>query len=250
MRLVDLGRRRRHDPANRRHQSPHRRAQRARSVRHPLRAPHVDQFYLGGCVGFSGTNLLNTSAAWRSRVAFNRLVQHGRAGRSYLGNEDGLTNYHESTVRDPFEGEYPPDDTGSSATGLGDYWHEAGIIGGFDWVISGGMDVLIASVQATPCLFGSYWFDDMMSTDAAGVVTSAGAVTGGVSLENTGGHEYLCNAVLWGPHYRRGPGWWFGFEQSWGEHPEGFKPTFYMRDELVEHLIFGLAGDVMVPKLL
>ena len=244
MALVDLGRIRRHDPASRRYQSPHRGATRGRSVRHRLAAPHVDQFYLGGCVGFSGTNLLNTGAAVRSRAVFNRRVPIGRAGRTYLGNDDGIRNYHESTVRDPFEGIYPPDDSGSSAIGLAKWWAELGVIGGYDWVIAGGMDALIATVQATPVLFGSYWFDDMFATGPDGLLTSA-TDTAGASLDNTGGHEYLCNAVLY-----RGPGWLFGFEQSWGEHPQGFSPTFYMRDELVEHLIFGLAGDVMVPRLL
>lgn len=243
MTLVDLGRIRRHDPANRRHQTPYRRPERGRSVRHNLGADHVDQFYLGGCVGFSGVNLLNTGTAWRSRVAFNRRVRHGKAGRTYLGNEDGLTCYSASTVRDPFEGEYPPDDTGSSALGLGAYWTELGVINGFDWVISGGMDPLIATIQRTPALFGSYWFDDMMTTGPEGVLTSD--TDGAFDLDNSGGHEYLCNAVIW-----RGGRWWFGFEQSWGEEPIEFEPTFYMRDELVEHLIFDLAGDVMVPRLL
>lgn len=243
MSLVDLGRIRRHDPANRRHQTPHRQPERRRSTRHRLDAAHVDQFYLGACVGFSGVNLLNCAAAWRSRVVFNRAVRIGKAGRTYLGNDDGVHCYHESTVRDPFEGTYPPEDTGSSALGLGAYWRELGVIGGFDWVISGGMDPLIASVQRTPCLFGSYWFDDMMTTDAAGVLTST--CEGAQSLSDTGGHEYLGSGVLW-----RGGRWWFVFEQSWGEHPVGFSPTFYMVDELVEHLIFDLAGDVMVPRLL
>lgn len=247
MSLVDLGRRRRHEPANRRHQTPHRYPSRQISVRHTLAAEHRDQFYLGACVGGGGTNLLNTAIAWRSRVAFNRKVRHGGTGRTYLDNDDLLTNYSESTKRDPFDGEYPPDDTGSSALGLMAYWRELDVITGFDWVISGGMDPLIASIQHTPVLFGSYWFDDMMSTDPGGFkgaeVTSR--CEGAANLEDTGGHEYLGNAVL-----RREARWWFGFEQSWGEDPPGFAPTFYMRDDLVEHLIFGLAGDVAVPSLL
>lgn len=246
MSLVDLGRRRRHDPANRRHQTPHRKATPHLSVRHPLRARHVDQFYLGACVGGAGTNLLNCSIGWRSRTVFNKAVRIGKAGRTYLGNDDLIVNYHESTVRDPFDGEYPPEDTGSSALGLMDYWRELGVITDFDWVIDGGMDPLIATLQHRPVLFGSYWFDDMMTTGgglAYPLVTSQ--CEGVFDLDDSGGHEYLGNAVIW-----RGGRWWFGFEQSWGEDPPEFDPTFYMRDDLVEHLIFGLAGDVAVPKLL
>lgn len=242
MSLVDLGRIRRHDPANRRHQTPHRRAERGRSVRHHLGAEHVDQFYLGACVGFSSVNLLNCAPAWRSRVVFNRAIRYGKAGRTYLGNNDGIASYSEATRRDPWPGEYPPEDTGSSALGLGQWWRDLGVVTAFDWVISGGMDPLIASVQRTPCLFGSYWFDDMFATDD-GVLTSA--CEGAYNLDNTGGHEYLGSGVVW-----RGGRWWFVFEQSWGEEASEFSPTFYMVDELVEHLIFDLAGDVMVPRLL
>lgn len=246
MSLVDLGRRRRHDPANRRHQTPHRKPTRGLSVRHPLRARHADQFYLGACVGGSGNNLQNCSIAWRSRQVFNSRV-HANFTRRYLPNDDLIRQYHEATVRDPWPGEYPPDDTGSSALGLMQWWREFGIVSDFDWVISGGMDPLIASIQHTPVLFGSYWFDDMMYTNPTGFegaeVTSE--CEGVFGLDDAGGHEYLCNAVIW-----RGGRWWFGHEQSWGEDPPDFEPTFYMRDDLVEHLVFGLAGDVAVPKLL
>jgi hypothetical protein len=241
--VIDLGRRRRHDPASRRFESPHRRPTAGLSVRHRLGADHVDQFFLGGCVGYSGTNLLNTRPAWRSRRLFNSRVAHGRAGTTYLGNDDGLTNYSESTRRDPIEGTYPPNDTGSSALGLMKYWRHLGVITGYDWIISGGMDALLASLQHQPVLVGSYWFDDMMSTGERGVVTSACDQP----LEDTGGHEYLANAILWPDNPRRRL---IGFEQSWGEEPEGFAPTFYMGWDLVEHLVFGLAGDVAVPRLL
>ena len=83
-----------------------------------MNAPHVDQFFLSGCVGFSGTNMLNTTAGIRSRRTFNAVVPIGKAGSSYLGNDDGIRSYHEATLRDPYPGQYPPDDEGSSAIGL------------------------------------------------------------------------------------------------------------------------------------
>lgn len=237
MSSAGLGRRKLHDPRSRDYQSPHRKASRGLSVRHRIDAAHVDQFYLSGCVGYSGTNLLNTRPAARSRRVFNQAVPIGRAGATYLGNDDGLTNYSESTRRDPFPGQYPPDDEGSSALGLMKYWREAGVITGYGWVIAGGMDALLATLQHQPVLVGTAWFDDMMSTDGRGLVTSS------CSQDNPGGHEYLANAILWERRL-------IGYEQSWGEAPDGFAPTFYMSWDLAEHLIFGLGGDVAVPQLL
>lgn len=238
MPTVDLGRRELHDPASRAHQTPHRKAARGHSVRHRLGAKHLDQFYLSGCVGFSGGTLLNTAPAAASRRLFNR-SQHQRFTAGYLGNPDGIAGYSASTKRDPFAGEYPPTDEGSSALGLMKWWRELGIIDGYKWVIDGGLDALLATLQTQPLLIGSWWFDDMMTTDRRGLVTSA------CNLDDpgAGGHEYLANAVLWERKL-------IGFEQTWGEHPEGFSPTFYMRWELVEHLVFGLDGDVAVPGLL
>lgn len=239
MSSAGLGRRKLHDPRSRDYETPHRKATRGVSVRHRLDTDHVDQLYLSGCVGYSGTNLLNTRPAARSRRVFNQRVPIGRGGASYLGNDDGLTNYSESTKRDPFPGQYPPVDEGSSALGLMKYWRELGIITGFDWVISGGMDALLATLQHQPVLVGTMWFTDMMSTDDHGRVTSSCDVND----PNAGGHEYLANAVLWGQRL-------IGFEQSWGEQPPGFAPTFYMTFDLTEHLVFGLEGDVAVPRLL
>lgn len=237
---MDLGRRLHHDPESRRYASPLKAPVPRQSVRHRLDAEHVDQFYLGACVGFSGTNWLNTRAAYRSRRAFNAKVPIGKGRSSYLGNDDGIRNYHEATLRDPFPGEYPPTDDGSSAIGLMKWWAELGVIKRYDWTFS--FDAFLAELQRQPVLIGSYWFDDMMSTDRHGLVTSSCDMS-----SHPGGHEYLANAIIWhdDPAKRL-----IGYEQSWGEHPKGFAPTFFMSWELAEHLIIDLQGDVCVPRSL
>src|SRR5262249_42304523 len=111
-----LGRKIQHDPRSREHAFTAAGLP-TRHVRHAMNAPHVDQFYLSACVGFSGTNMLNTAAGVRSRRRFNVVVPIGKAGSSYLGNDDGIRNYHEATLRDPYPWQYPPKDEGSSAIG-------------------------------------------------------------------------------------------------------------------------------------
>ena len=222
-----------HDPRSRNYPYPVRNATRGLSVRHRFGAKHVDQFFTGGCVGFSGTNLLNCAAALRSRVEFNRRVLNAPAGRTYLVNDDGLVNYSESTKRDPFDWTYPPTDEGSSAVGLMKYWHEINVISGYDWTYT--FDGFLAALQRQPVSVGTNWFPDMFETDAKGLIhtTFAG---------EPGGHQYIATGLLWEPRLIQ-------FQQSWGENPPGFAPTFYMTWDTAEMLIVD-GGDVAVPRFL
>lgn len=232
---INLGRKLHHDPESRKYAAPQRKLDTRRNVRHAMNATHVDQFYLGGCVGFSGTNMLNTAAAVRSRRKFNTLVHTSRSTR-YLGNNDGIENYHEATIYDPFPGQYPPTDEGSSAIGLMKWWKKVGIIGSYTWTFT--FDQFLATLQHQPLLVGTNWFDDMMSTGADGIVHSKAAGNGG-------GHEYLATEIIWGKKL-------LGYEQSWGQNPPGFGKAgrFWMPMDLAEELIINQQGDVAVPSFL
>jgi hypothetical protein len=228
---TDLGRRILHDPLSRNHQIVAK-AQVGLSVTHPLKAPNVDQFYLGGCVGFSGTNLQNVGKAVNSRRMF-QLKVHNRPRNNYLVNDDGIENYHQATVYDDFEGVYPPTDEGSSALGLMKWWKSSGIIKEYKWIIDGGIESVAAAVQQTPVLFGSWWYANMTDPDSKHFVHATG--------EQQGGHEYLCNSIHWNTLASKR---YFGFENSWGD-----LPRFYMTWEEAEALLAD-DGDVAVPILL
>lgn len=228
-----FGRVAQHDPKSRNYAYPARRATRGLSVRHRFGAPHVDQFWTSGCVGYSGTNLLNCAAALKSRTMFNRRVRFGLSGRSYLGNDDGRVNYSESTKRDPFPWTFPPDDEGSSVVGLLEYWRELGVISGYDWTFT--FDGFLAALQRQPVTIGSWWYDDMMSTDSKGVIHTG--LSGG-----RGGHQYIATGLLWELRL-------IECQQSWGENPPGFAPTFYLPWDTMEGLIVD-GGDVAVPRFL
>lgn len=232
--MIGFGRRLLHDPKSRDY--AYTGTARRRNVRHLMNAPHVDQFYLGGCVGFSGTNLLNCTAAAKSRVRFNRVVQFGKKGRTYLGNDDGIKNYSEATKRDPFPGEYPPVDEGSSAIGLMRWWQNAGVITDYRWTFT--FDDFLAALSEQPVLIGSMWYDDMMETEPDGIIRSSASGSGG-------GHEYLATEIRWDLSL-------IGCEQSWGENPPGFgkQGRFWVPMDLAEELIIHQEGDVAVPNLL
>lgn len=230
-----LGRFKVHDERSETHQYI-RKASVGLSVRHRMLAPNDDQFYLGGCVGFSGTNLLNTRPATNSRKRFNTAIKGLKINR-FLDNNDGIRNYSEATKRDPFEGEYPPDDNGASALGLMKWWKELGLIESYKWVIDGGFESVVAALQETPVLFGTWWYEGLGEPNSRGLVTATG--------EQQGGHEYLANAIIWNklPSKRL-----IGFENSWGES-WGELGKFFMTWEQAEELWLD-DGDVAVPILL
>jgi hypothetical protein len=232
-----LGRIVHHDPKSRDHAFIRAAGPPTRDVRHAMNAPHVDQFFLSGCVGFSGTNMLNTAYAIRSRRKFNAVVPIGKAGSSYLGNKDGIRNYHEATLRDPYPGQYPPDDEGSSAIGLMKWWKEVGVITSYAWTFT--FDDFLTALSRQPVLCGTNWYDDMYATGPDGIIQTAAS-------GQYGGHEYLATEII--PSKKL-----LGFEQSWGQHPPGFgnrKGRFYMSYDLAEELIIHQQGDVAVPKLI
>lgn len=227
-----LGRIELHDPKSRNYEFAVRKDSRPISVRHAMNAPHVDQFYLSACVGFSGTNMLNCAAALRSRRKFNFIFNSSlRSLRGYLDNEDGITNYSNATVFDPFDWEYPPTDEGSSALGLMKFWNKQGIISGYDWCFT--FDQFLAALQRQPVLVGTEWFENMMTPDRLGRVQPTG--------ESVGGHEYLATQIIWKTRH-------IGFEQSWGES-WGMGGRFYMSFDAVEYLLTD-NGDAAVPRFL
>lgn len=196
-------------------------------------APNVDQFYTSGCVGFSGTNMLNCTAAQRSRRRWN-YWENGGSGRSskYLDNNDGLTNYGGATTYDPFDWIYPPTDEGSSAIGLMKFWLKYGIIDRYEWAFT--FDQFLAALQRQPVLVGTNWYKGMFNPSPYGVLSLTG--------NSVGGHEYLANAILWDKQL-------IGFENSWGEN-WGLRGRFYMPFDMAEELIINQQGDVAVPSFL
>jgi len=242
--MTDLGRRLLHDPRSREHAYTET-AGTLTHVRHTMNAQHVDQFYLGACVGFSGTNWLNTSKAVNNRRKFSQ-VRNSRSSIHYRDNNDGIENYHEATVYDGLPGQYPPTDEGSTALGLMKWWKKVGVISQYNWTFT--FDAFLAGLTAQPVLVGTNWYDDMMSTGADGIVHSSASGNGG-------GHEYCATEIIPAgtQAYRR---LWktthIGYENSWGQHPPdfGINGRFWMPADLAEELIIHQQGDVAVPGLL
>lgn len=224
-----------HDPRSRNYAYPRTAPTRGLSVRHLFSATNLDQFYTSGCVGFSGSNMLNCAKATRSRRAYNRFFANRARMQwpvhQYCDNQAGLDNYSGSTEYDPFPWRYPPTDEGSSALGLMKYWKKYSIITGYAWAFT--FDQFCAALQRQPVLVGTNWYERMSEPHTDGVAYPFGDLVGG--------HEYLAIGIRYD---RR----WIRFENSWGEQ-WGNRGGFYMHFDYVRNLL-DANGDVAIPAFL
>jgi hypothetical protein len=228
----DLGRIQLHDPRSRDYAYKSTR-QVSSSVTHRFDAPHVDQFYTSGCVGFSGANMLNCTAAYKSRKRFNEVNMRQR--NLYLGNDQGIVNYHNATLNDPFDWTYPPTDNGSSAIGLMKWWKDRGIITRYQWAF--GFDAFLQALETQPVLVGTNWYKSMMKPNKLGVVTIDGDLAGQ--------HEYLASGFR---RLNADNQYLIRFENSWGDG-WGLGGRFYMMDGTFRTLL-DEGGDVAIPRFL
>ena len=127
-----------------------------------------------------------------------------------LDMDDAVRIYSRATALDPFDGQYPPTDTGSSALGACKAQLEQGLISRYEWIFDGVDGILAAIVAGHPVGVGTWWLGDMFRPDPA---TGLVSVTG----RRAGGHQWTVIG------YRRrldafvGQCWW----GRWGLHGSG-----------------------------
>jgi hypothetical protein len=143
----------------------------------------LDQGNVGSCTG----------NAMAQALMAGPLRQRGRT----VSQRTALALYSRATELDPWEGDYPPDDTGSSGLAVCKAAVEAGLIRRYEWAF--GLDHLRRALAVGPVLVGTAWYESMFGPDDDGFVTAEG--------EMVGGHEYLCLGYV-GDDYH--------FLNSWG----------------------------------
>lgn len=145
---------------------------------------------IGNCTGTSKCSQLNTVG--------NRVT--GRV----LNMAWALALYHRNTQLDPFPGEYPPDDTGSSGLASAKSAIELGLGGRYEWEFRGADGVAQNIMQGRPMSVGTYWYDGMFSPDRNGLIKPTGAVAGG--------HQYLIHGYNKSKDTLVGRCWWGSFK--------------------------------------
>jgi hypothetical protein len=139
-------------------------------------APVLNQGDIGGCVGWTGADILNT--------AMYKPVRDRVKGGQFFDDTDGKNFYHLSTVADNIAGTYPPDDTGSSGLGLAKALKKLGYIDRYTHVFS--WNSYLTAIAKQPVAVGTLWTNDMFKPDKNGVVR-VGTLT---DANIAGGHEY------------------------------------------------------------
>jgi len=139
-------------------------------------APILDQGNLGGCVGWTGADILN--------MAMYKPVRDKVNGSKFFDNTDGKNFYHLATVADNISGTYPPDDTGSSGLGLAKALMRLGYIDRYTHAFT--WNAYLTAIAAGPVAAGTLWTNKMFNPDKNGVVH-----VGSLSQSNiAGGHEF------------------------------------------------------------
>lgn len=138
-----------------------------RPVRWRHWGPVLDQGELGSCTGNAAAQALNSRPLHR-------------AGRMFR-ESDAVDFYSEATRLDPWPGEYPPTDTGSSGLAVAKALKNRGLISAYRHAF--GLQHTLGALQKAPLLVGTNWTSAMFAPDGRGFVHPEGSAIGG--------HEYL-----------------------------------------------------------
>jgi hypothetical protein len=109
--------------------------------------------------------------------------------------------YPLSTRLDPFPGEYPPTDTGSSGLASAKAAKQLGIGGDYFWLFDVNA-VVQAVIDGDVVSVGTVWTDGMFDLDGRGFIAPTGNIAGGHQYAIRGYHadlDALVGRCWWGP---------------------------------------------------
>lgn len=165
-----------------------------RSVRWRSTLPILDQKNLGACVGYASTRLLATGPfnVLGGLIGVDAYTDPSTAEKA-SGYAEAL--YGECTLSDPFEGSWPPDDTGTDGLTACKVLKRRGVITAYRHAST--LRGLAELLQDGPVLMGMPWFGRFFEPDPG-----SGRIdpVGWADTENAGGHEVVIEGVLLDAH--------------------------------------------------
>lgn len=174
----------------------------------------LDQGNLGSCTGNAGIGCLN-------HAPFHTL------GQTCGKEPDAVNLYSAATQIDPYDGTYPPTDTGSDGLSISKVLQSRGRITGYTH--SFGLDHALAAAMYGPLIVGTNWYTSMFYPSPDGVVTVSGQLAGG--------HEYVLSGVDVTHRMLR-------FQNSWGSSWGDYGKFWMTFDSFASLLNEG--GDVIL----
>ena len=194
-----LGRHKVHDPRSRefpRGRPVNTATWRSRSIRlyDPLPNPNQPR---GNCTGCA------------SAMCFNAVGNRRKGQVLRMDVADEI--YSLATQLDPWEGSWPPVDTGSSGLAAATASQRLGYGGTYRWLFGGADEVVQTVVDGEAVSVGTWWYDGLFIPDRHHVVEPTGRKAGGhqyVAREYDAARDLVGIRCWWGPGYgQRGDVW-------------------------------------------
>jgi hypothetical protein len=193
-----LGRQMVHDPRSRRFALDlgiDRKKWRTRNIRVIDPTPNPEQT-VGNCTGC------------QKAMAFNAVGTRTRLVVHDMGFADRI--YSWASANDPWEGQWPPDDTGSSGLAAARAAQAAGIGGEYRWLFGGADEVVQAIQEGWTVGVGTWWYEGGMRP-FPGELGPQIEMTG----RRIGGHQYTIRGYNRKHDLVLGRCWWGDFRDFW-----------------------------------
>lgn len=197
-----------------------------KSVDWTRRAPIFDQGNRSSCTGNAAAGLLGTD--FLGRTGLTSVTVNGQV--LPVDEDFAVRVYSLATQLDEFDGQYPPDDTGSSGLGAAKALKRLGLASSYKHAFS--LDALKSALQTGPVMVGTIWLESMFAPDGGGFMrvdrTSSVA----------GGHEYVLAAYdVTADQFR--------IDNSWGDS-WGMQGSAWITATDMQWLL-SQQGDVTIP---
>jgi hypothetical protein len=148
---------------------------------------------VGCCTGVAKCSQLNASG--------NR-----KTGR-VLKLPEAENCYSNATIIDPFPGQWPPQDTGSSGLASCKAAQSLAWAGEYRWLFGGADEVIQNVMEGRVISVGTWWYDSMFYPSARGLLSINGS--------RAGGHQYVIRGYDVDRDWVLGRCWWGSFRDFW-----------------------------------
>lgn len=166
-----LGRHVNHDPRSRAYAvEPAADVAKLKSVRHVRRIAVLDQGQVGSCTGNAAVGCLGTGAFWT--VGKTVLTGKAKADERFA-----VDVYSTATMVDPYDGTYPPTDTGSDGLSVAKALQMMKLIDGYRHAFS--LEATLTALAKQPVIIGIPWHEYMDFPEQHGQLKPIGSVRGG-----------------------------------------------------------------------
>lgn len=138
-------------------------------------------------------------------VQFNAVGN--RTTGKVLNMTDALTVYSLATALDPWDGQWPPTDTGSSGLASAKAAQSMGCGGEYRWIFGGADEVVQNVIEGRAISVGTWWYSGMFHRTSRGFIAPTG--------EKVGGHQYVIRGYDKSEDAVLGRCWWGEFRDFW-----------------------------------